>query len=278
MDIDVFIKSLSGLDGLLKRSSLKLMGTSLNPQIKSVKKGCLILEVAVSLSQNPIDLLNSDGINAALNFMGILALGSSPFIFIFKKIKNRKIIKIEKIGLCYRALLEDGEYIEGLNESTVILLKDHLIRHYLKDFVSPLKEHGIDTIEFSKDNINYNKSIYKGDIIFYDNLIDKKVVSEIESEFRFKIQTLSFNENKKWLMFDLNSKQQIHVTIEDDDLYLDIEERYKSFGKHDILVCDVNVIESIEKDGRYTYQHIIKNVKKHIVALEESSIQMEMPF
>lgn len=275
MDIDIFIKSLGGLNNLLNQSSKLIFNKEVSHKIKKVKEGSIILEIIANFDI-AVDLLNNNYITAAFNFGELLFFGKHSISALLKLIKKRNIVKIIHKDNEYSIILDDGDIISGLNEEVVSLLKDNLIRYYMKEFVSPLNEADIEELSFSRDDINYSESIKKSEVIYYDNLLERRVVSDENHEFKYNIENLSFNRNRKWKLFDIDNKVPRDIKIEDESLYSDIENKHRKFAKSDILTCDVRVIERVENDGRTSYEYIIEKVKKHSTVNINEEYQLEI--
>ena len=89
---------------------------------------------------------------------------------------------------------------------------------------------------------------------------DKEGVNEnIIPRQRLQIEGLKFKKGK----WELSDGAHINWYTMDDQEFLQAIEKGKTFGKYDILICEVLMTQHIQSDGKLKSEYTVKRVLKH---------------
>ena len=276
IDIRTLSLSFIALDNLLKNASNVIYNDNrgISIQVKNdIEQNCF--EVLLQLEWNSIvdyttDLLRSDKTNDLKNileWLGILGgvVGTTGYsvFYLCKKFKGEKIRDEDIIN-------KDNNYITikgniSITSEVYNIYNNDKVRRSIGEFIQPLKEDGISTIDFITDD-NNTTTLDKNDYCDYDPFQNEdRIATNIITTF-LKVYRPELEEKSKYWIF-LHNGKQIKVDISSTNLAKDtvsngvlkINNAYK---------VKLEVEEKLSNGGRILYSYRLIEVlrplhKKH---------------
>lgn len=256
INLDLFIESLSGLNGLLSEINKdQNHGNSENLNAYEIKihiperQNCCVYEVIINALEQ-ID--NLQDIMEYLKNLGLIGLSTDAVINLIKKYKGNKIPCNDK---------------NKLNPKSVVLYENKKFRMNLFKFSKPLEKKGIKILEVTYDRETVK--IRKEEVTeFLENTSAELISNDSNNEetkiYKIELCPLRINFDKKtWIFKPNKGKKNYEIDITATELY----KSEKNFSKKDLY--SVNLEETIKKNTNggkdtHTYKMLeILDIQKH---------------
>ena len=229
IDANELATSLLGLSALVQDSNTILNGTYSKILTKvngEFKPGSFEVDIAT--------FFTSDGMNAAVNIVGLLGFvggGSFSLIKLFKYAKGKKIRTKKQVeGNNYEVTVNNSDAPIIINGDVITLYEDASIHKSFKQFVSPLNNQDMSDIIFMTNN-EVCENISRDEREYF-TLLDKESLDEKEDIDYFLITQANFDGKQTgWrLSFGESSTPNINkndfpVKILDDDFLQKVKEK-----------------------------------------------------
>ena len=294
MELALIIESLNDLF-LEVNSELNFDFTTIKLRVKAnFEKGSFGIEFIVEVLKNIELLLNSSPTTATLTAIEIINILRNILSFI--KMTKGKIsenndssIEIEEDGSIYVKNIDDSyikyEYVENTDtteikdgntittktksQKMVKLCYNGAVRKNVEKITSPIKRNNkIDKLKIEYSNGEIQDVADKSNIDFYkapDIILNSKN-RKYRKEVVLCIDKLSFNENNKWTLYNVDMPK-ISVLIEDKKFLNNVKYNKEYFSKDDELRVILRIEEFYKNDKRIT-EYFVEEVLEHIKAVE----------
>ena len=190
IDANELATSLLGLSALVQDSNTILNGTYSKILTKvngEFKPGSFEVDIAT--------FFTSDGMNAAVNIVGLLGFvggGSFSLIKLFKYAKGKKIRTKKQVeGNNYEVTVNNSDAPIIINGDVITLYEDASIHKSFKQFVSPLNNQDMSDIIFMTNN-EVCENISRDEREYF-TLLDKESLDEKEDIDYFLITQANFD-------------------------------------------------------------------------------------
>lgn len=235
----------------------------------SFKTGCFGIDlIAIQNIKNAItNFFTSTEIQAAVNICEFLGISGGGLIYLLRKIRGRKIEKIE-IKEKKATVYVDNEKYETEVE-IIDLLRNSRIRQSLEDVIAePLSKDGINTFGFTQgDPQKRIVSINKDECAsFKAPPLEDELISDTEYDTNLQLVGISFQEGNKWRFSD--GASIFHAAIKDFDFLGKVNNQAVSFTKGDILFVRVREVQKLSSEGIKSDKEILK-VISHRKAVQQ---------
>jgi hypothetical protein len=161
--------------------------------------------------------------------------------------------------------MPDGASIEVRHEVSD-LYRSYPVRQAVEDSLEPLRQSGIDTVEFSERGSALETVSKSERETFAAPILDEQIVLDQKIQAAYTIVSLAFKSSNKWRLYDGNSA--ISAIINDKEFLDKVERNMIAFSKDDVLLCDVHLITRRTDSGLRT-EYAIERVIEHIPAMQQ---------
>lgn len=185
---------------------------------------------------------------------------------IVKYIGGRKIKAIDQLsGAVAKITLADGVTLE-VTENALKVLLDYECRKSLEKITAPLKNHGISSFKLrnpDSDSKEPIETISKEDVeAFKTPDVEDAITNVYSGTMIFDIESVVFDEEKKWRFFD--GEVKFWARIEDVDFWRGVEDGSYRFAKGDRLEVQCTISQSTPAGGHSTLTRTITKVVKKL--------------
>lgn len=132
----------------------------------------------------------------------------------------------------------------------------------------PLESGGRSKLELENKELKDSITVTDKEAHAFTNVSAEKLITEQTITQALTIESAVFIEGNKWRFFD--GQTSYNAPIED-QAFIDQVNSGERFGKGDILVVDLYIAQS-ESKGRLKTERIVKKVKEHRTAGEQSAL------
>ena len=212
------------------------------------------LEVAGLLKIDPGELLTTANALKAL-LIGGGGLGTGIFALI-KWLRGRRP-QVTKINESLYRFTVEGETYEVPIE-LLRLYQDVQVRRNLQDMVRPVREPGIDRLEFREGNRTVEE-VTEDDVMAFDAPTYEELILDDVRQYAFSIVSLAFKEDNKWRLTD--GQNTFSVLMKDEAFQHRVDSNDVAFAKGDVLVCDLRTIQWQVEDGVRSEYEVVRVVK-----------------
>lgn len=272
MDINILMTSLLNVANILEEINQNILpDRKLKINISAVEKGSFIINLNLThkLISDVIDFINNKDIQSVTTVLSIL----TGVLYLKEKLKGKKPQSIEK--------KDDKIIINGnitVNKDIYnIYSKNKKINEYIqKTFESITEEPSIDgfTIEpvdidvekFTVSRDEFSDMISENDIF----LEEEKIV--IKENVKLEIIKLVFDKTRKWeFVYD---GFKISANIEDIEFLDKVSKSIERFGKGDILISDIKIIQIFDENNNVfiNKNFTLLKVKEHKIIEKEKPL------
>jgi hypothetical protein len=265
MDVRELTPALVAVADLLEEANLIIGGGGSRVSVNvhgSFRTGSFGIDFTVihDIYQNVMSILNSPGVAGASNLLQLLGLRDvgKGLIGFLKKLKNREIERVEKLG-------KDGIRIHITREETVDidprvldLYKSARIRNALdKVIAEPLGRIGIDDVEVKAENATNSLHIKKDEREYFTMpLLEDETLGENVSEAYLHVVSLSFKTDNKWKF--ARGEAVFFAEIADADFLNKINRNEARFSKDDILKVELYAKDVLTERGISTEYRVLR--------------------
>lgn len=225
------------------------------------------LIAAQTMAQQIVTLLSGDEATAASNLFGILGglglLGSGGVIGLIKWLRGRKPSTIRTEGDKVIFELIDSEQKETFEVDLIAgkLYQTRVVRQTLARVVKPLERPGIDVFACGKDGKTQTVITSEERVWFDMAASEADVVSNtLRQNVLLQIESAVFKDDNKWRFHD--GSTAFFAEIADRSFIDRINAGDERFGKGDVLIADLRIIQSVTDSG-LKQEYLIERVHSH---------------
>ena len=266
MEVRDLAPSLLALGQAFDRANSLLNGdrASIALSIRATRPGSFeIALVLEQLLQGASDVLTGDLFTSAANLTEIVVGGPVVGLGLFSVLKRLRGKKPRITESSDQGILFEAENIRlQIPTEVARLYSDRPLRDQIEAVVRPLLKEGIDSIVFRRGQEEL-ESVQSNEANSFRSGDEGAAVTEylIPSQ-RLQIASLNFSKAGKWKLSD---GANVHwYAMEDQDFTKAIQQGER-FGKDDILVCQVLMVQSLGDDGKLKLDYIVQQVLQHIL-------------
>ena len=272
MDVRDLAPALIALADLFSAANTELNGTSADVRVEvkgNFKWGSFEIELIFmqALIVQLRDMFASSTATAVSNASAILAVvglvGGGGLIGFLRKLRGRRPEHVEVNGESCNVWMTETEVIE-VSGSVLRLYKTRAVRVFLQQMLSPLEREGITSFGVVRGN-DIDLDIDQDELpafAFADT--QEEVVSDFTGRKLLQIESVTFKDQNKWRV---NDGQSALFTSMDDGDFLAKVNAGERFGKGDVLVVDLQHIQTIT-DGTLKTEFRILKVHEHRAPLQ----------
>ena len=149
-------------------------------------------------------------------------------------------------------------------------IDDPNTRQQLEKFTEPLRDDGIENIQFEARDIKFPERIVANEADYFKSSSGSDPTSQAKFSATYQIKRLYFVRRKKWRLS--NGAQTILAEIEDDDFWKKVEAADVSFSADDYLLCDVRMDQWMNSATGLKTEYVVEKVREHIPAIRQPRI------
>lgn len=285
MDVRELAPALVAIADMLDEANRLINGDQASVKVSvkgSFKSGSFSIEFAVLYDwlKNLLISFNSDGVNGALNLVGLVGLGvggTKGVLWLIQKLKGRSASQVTELDdNRVQFVIEDGERQETIvvTNDVVKLYRSPRIREAIEKAVyEPLSKEGIDTFEAGPDKNHVEIKIDKSASALYKAppAADQPLSASV-AEAHLQIVNIAFREENKWRFSRGSGEGAFFALIRDEEFLKKVERDEIHFAKSDILRVRLRTIAKQTDEGLKTEYEIVQ-VIDHI----QSARQIPLP-
>lgn len=225
-----------------------------------------------SVKNQIISMFSGPEASSAANLLGILSalglLGSGGVIGIVRWLAGRKPSSIKPVGENIVITIASAGKEETMTVDLVAgkLFSNKVVRQSLVKIVAPLQAEGIDFFACGKDG-EAQAVITKAEAPWFDAAgADYEVVSDTVSHaVLLQIESAVFKDGNKWRFND--GTVAFFAEIQDENFLARVDSGQERFGKGDVLLVDLQRIQSITENG-LKMDNVVTRVVEHRAPLQ----------
>ncbi|MDP2417613.1 hypothetical protein [Hydrogenophaga sp.] len=226
-----------------------------------------------TVAQQIVSLLNGDDATAASNLLGILGglglIGGGGVIGLIKWLRGRKPSTIRTVGGKVVFELLDAEQKETFEVDLIAgkLYQTRVVRQTLARVVKPLEREGVDVFACGKDGTTQSVVTSDERVWFDMAASEADVVSNtVRQHVLLQIESAVFKDDNKWRFHD--GSNAFFAEIADRAFVDRINAGDERFGKGDVLIADLRIIQSVTDSG-LKQEYLIEKVHAHRDPLQQ---------
>lgn len=233
------------------------------------------LIAAQTVAQQLVSLLTGAETTAATNLMGILGGlgllgGGGGVIGLIKWLRGRKPSSIRTEGDKVVFELVDSELKETFEVDLIAgkLYQTRVVRQSLARVVKPLERQGIDIFACGKDGTT-QAVITSEERVWFDMAASQAdvVSNTVRENVLLQIESAVFKEDNKWRFHDGSNAFFAEIS---DRAFLDrINAGQERFGKGDVLIADLRIIQSVTDNG-LKQEYVLESIHSHREPLQRN--------
>lgn len=268
IDIEIYQKSLKGIETVIRRANKLTNGTEENLRIDILAndEGSFIVELILFYLNNqliePTNILYLLGFSGNLvqNTSNVCSMLSLPIslLSLFKQTRGKRIVKEEVINTDTISIVIEGGEIIDVNKEVVKYYKDPEIREGIENTTKCLENPDLSNIQFYDPYENYEPIIIKKEELSYyaSHESDKKLLNT-ESNLHMKLEVIhaDFGEaSDKWRFRDVKTKVEFDAKLADQNYVDKVNQGIALFNSGMILEVDMDVS---------TYEYARSNISRY---------------
>lgn len=227
-----------------------------------------------TMAQQIVSLLSGDESTAASNLLGILGGlgllgGGGGVIGLIKWLRGRKPSSIRTMGDKVVFELIDAEQRETFEVDLIAgkLYQTRIVRQSLARVVKPLEREGVDVFACGKDGTTQSV-VTSDERVWFDMAASAAdiVSNSVRQNVLLQIESAVFKEDNKWRFHD--GANAFFAEIIDRDFLDKINAGTERFGKGDVLIADLRIIQSVTDNG-LKQEYLIEKVHDHRDPLQQ---------
>lgn len=281
MDVRELAPALVAVADLLEEANFIINGggSKINVNVHgSFKSGSFGIDFVVihAIYQSIMTILNSEGMTAANNLLGLLGLKDvgKGLVGFLKRLKNRKIQKIENIDSERIRIYITHQDTIDIDPRVLDLYKSPRVRNALEKVIAqPLSRTGIDEFRTSFNDGNESVVVKKEEREYFEMpLLGDEVLGENVTDAYLQVVSLSFKEDNKWRF---SRGETVFYALVEDKSFLDrIDKNEERFTKDDILKVKLYTRDVLTGSGFKTEYKIVE-VLEHRNAARQLRLPIE---
>lgn len=226
-----------------------------------------------TVAQQLVSLLNGEEAGAAANLLGILGglglLGGGGVIGLIKWLRGRKPSTIRTVGDKVIFELVDTQEKETFEVDLITgkLYQTRVVRQTLARVVKPLEREGVDVFACGKDG-ETQAVVTSDERAWFDMAASEAdvVSNTVRQNVLLQIESAVFKDDNKWRFHDGSTAFFAEIT---DRGFVDkINAGAERFGKGDVLIADLRIVQSVT-DGGLRQEYQIERVHDHREPLQQ---------
>jgi len=225
-----------------------------------------------TMAQQIVSLLNGDEVTATSNLLGILSglglLGGGGVIGLIKWLRGRKPSTIRTVGDQMVFELVDAQQKETFEVDLITgkLYQTRVVRQTLSRVIKPLEREGVDVFACGKDGATQAVVTHEERIWFDMAASETDVVSNtVRQNVVLQIESAVFKDANKWRFHD--GSNAFFAEIADHAFVERVNAGTERFGKNDVLIADLRIIQSVTDNGLWQ-EYLIEKVHDHRAPLQ----------
>lgn len=226
-----------------------------------------------TMAQQIVSLLNGDEATAAANLLGILGglglIGGGGVIALVKWLGGRKPSSIRTVGDKVVFELIDAEKRETFEVDLIAgkLYQTRIVRQTLARVVKPLEREGVDVFACGKDGVT-QAVITSDERVWFDLAASEAdvVSNSLRQNVLLQIESAVFKDDNKWRFHD--GSTAFFAEIADQTFVDRINSGDERFGKGDVLIADLRIIQSVTDNG-LKQEYLVEKVHAHRDPLQQ---------
>ena len=264
MDINELAPALLALSNLVSEANQTLNndGSRIVVRVSShFERGSfeLVLNLVRTLSQQIKSFFSESGhsLEQILSDLGLAStLSGINLLEMIRQLKGKQPQRIERIDEEKALVIFEEKKLE-VSIGVLKLFKSEKVRQHIESAVHPLKNEGVDGLEFrDAQNKDVTEKIIKEEAEYFSGFEQGKELKEEVSRQKLMLRILSVNFERglKWRFDDGESK--FYATVNDENFLDEVESGKIFFNCDDVIIAEIETIQQIA-DGK-----IKKTLKK----------------
>ena len=198
------------------------------------------------------DILNELGLASTLSGINLLEL--------IRQLKGKQPQRIERIDDGKARVIFEEKRLE-VSIGVIKLFKSEKIRKELEGTLRPLKNDGVDSVEFrDSDNKNVVSKINSDETEYFNGFSEELKEKTSSQELILKILNVNFERDLKWRFDDGESK--FYAVVEDKKFLDAIEKGQISFSFGDTIIAEIKTTQQyVKNDLKKSVKTITKVLK-----------------
>ncbi|MEY4977764.1 MAG: hypothetical protein RLZZ352_34 [Pseudomonadota bacterium] len=226
-----------------------------------------------TVAQQIVNLLSGNEATAASNLLGILGglglIGGGGLIGLIKWLRGRKPSAIRTAGDKVVFELMDAEQKETFEVDLIAgkLYQTRVVRQTLARVMKPLEREGVDVFACGKDGATQSVVTSDERVWFDMAASEADVVSNtVRQNVLLQIESAVFKDDNKWRFHD--GSNAFFAEISDRAFVDRINAGDERFGKGDVLIADLRMIQSVTDNG-LKQEYLVEKVHAHRDPLQQ---------
>lgn len=227
-----------------------------------------------TMAQQIVSLLNGSESTAAANLLGILGglglMGGGGVIGLIKWLRGRKPSSIRTLDDKVIFELIESEHLESFEVDLIAgrLYQTRVVRQTLAKVVKPLEREGVDVFACGKDGLT-QAVITSDERVWFDMAASEAdVVSDtVRENVLLQVESAVFKDANKWRFHD--GSTAFFAEISDQEFIRRINAGDERFGKGDVLIANLRIIQSVTDSG-LKQEYRIERVLDHRQPLQKN--------
>lgn len=278
MDVAHLAPSLLAISALLKEANMALNGDKACVSVAvqaGFRQGSFGIDLLINqdLLQQVVNLFKGDeaaafaNAKAVLEALGLLAGSAYGLIKLIKKIRGRRVQRLEPVGDSVAVITLEETII--VDTATGVLYANRKLRGHLKDALAPLAQ-GVASSFISGHGDAIEAEIQSCDLPWFEPAATIEILADqMLVHCVLQIESAVFKEGNKWRFSD--GTNTWHAELADANFLARIESGAERFGKGDVLIADVQRIQTLA-DGKLSTEHRLIRVLEHKAPLQRPLI------
>lgn len=276
MDARELAPALLAVGSLLESATWALHGDRVKPRVKvrgSFRTGSFGIDftLATDWIVTIRDLFASEGASATANGLEILGAlgfvwwaGKRSLLTVLRWLHGRRVRHLEATDT--GAILSvDGETLE-IEREVMLLLGNERVLQSLEAVTAPLERDGIDVLATGSDD-TITETIRKEERAWFAPLpTESGQLFSNRIRSALYIESPTFKEGKKWRFSD--GQASFSAEIADEEFLERVESGSARFGKGDILIVDIRIVQT-RSGGKFRTERTIERVIDHRIPTEQ---------
>lgn len=208
------------------------------------------------------DILNELGLASTLSGINLLEL--------IRQLKGKQPQRIERLDNDKACVIFEEKKLE-VSIGVVKLFKSEKIRKELEGTLNPLKNDGVDSVEFrDSDNKNVISKINSDETEYFKDFSEELKEKTSSQELILKILNVNFERGLKWRFDD--GENRFYAVVKDEKFLDAVETGQISFAFGDTIIAE------IETTQQYVKNDLKKSVKTITKVLQVNKNDDELKF